>query len=183
MKYLVIPYFLIINLIMINNAFAQCTYYNGEQEYSSTCFQEFKDCEGGPVYYGVKVSISVNNKSGFLITESNSNGSSEAYILGSIYLFLDDGTKITLINRKYFWNLNGKMYHRFVLTSSEMNQLLNSNIKRIYYKECPFEEHCMSQFVNAYTYCNVRTEDYSWGAKIVKERIDWPRLISEIYIP
>jgi len=97
----------------------------------------------------------------------------EQSLSGKIFIYLDNGKVITLIDRNNEWVVNGDRFGLYELTTTEIGNLKHSNIRAVRYTTYTKFAHNNYQTSEVY---NKEREDYGYTTK----RVDFPSLIKAL---
>jgi hypothetical protein len=130
-------------LLTIGNLYSQCEFHTDNGIYKATCFKSLVSDNGdymlapeslvsdnGDYMLAPEISIAKNGNSGFFILKLGSLYS-HGGLRGNVIVYLDDNSKITLINRNLQWKVNRELFCQYVLTTKEILKLKKTNIKAV----------------------------------------------------
>ena len=160
-------------------SYSQCQLTTTNKTYKATCFESLLSGtqmpNSIPTPSTAEIAIAQNGNSGFFILKS------AARELKNVYLFLDDGTTITLIDRDYEWRVNYNTYGRYRLTVEEINKLKQSNIRAIRYwtgfdiNSSATEIYNKSKSYSSYDPLEMESKNHT------HERVNFPKLIRNLF--
>jgi hypothetical protein len=116
-------------LLTIGNLYSQCEFHTDNGIYKATCFKSLVS-DNGDYMLAPEISIAKNGNSGFFILKLGSLYS-HGGLRGNVIVYLDDNSKITLINRNLQWKVNRELFCQYVLTTKEILKLKKTNIKAV----------------------------------------------------
>ena len=110
------------------------------------------------------------------------------HVCGTIVLYLDDNTIITLIDRNQFDKVNEIYTSIYNLTANEIIKLKSTNIYSIRYGIIEGDANLKwnPHLYNQYTISNSEREEYidnydGTGRTVIHEKIDFPSIISKLF--
>jgi hypothetical protein len=168
-----LKFILFLALALISDlCYAQNTFFIGKQKFPSTEKISFKMNAAG--HYGFDFIIAKRQVGGLIALSTESM--TGVLIRGTAYLYLDDGSIITLVDRKihdYVDNVATTVYY---LTEAEVENLRSANINKIRFSlKCV---NCVSSEEGTFTAIN---EQPSYDLLGTESKIDIPSLVEQFY--
>lgn len=161
-------------IILTFHSFGQCRLTTKSGSYDATCFERLtKESTGSNS--GPEIAIAKNGKSGFLILKKPNTLNTQKF-RGKVFIYLDDSSIITLLDRGVQWKVNDELFGQYNLTASEVNRLKEINISAVRFWVCFEGAECDS----ASEYFNNEFTDKLYNKQVI--RIDFPKLISELFL-
>ncbi|MBN1639091.1 MAG: hypothetical protein JW866_08995 [Ignavibacteriales bacterium] len=179
LKFITMKYYLVAALFFfsIGSLFSQCELRTETGTYEALCFNSLVD-ESGYTMMTPKISIAKNGKSGYFILKLNSLGFGN--LSGNVILYLDDNSRITLINRNLQWKVNDELFCQFILTANEISKLKEINIRAVRY--WPYYTDGAKEYYNKEHYSMFSTPNKDGIPTQERyERTNLPELITKLY--
>lgn len=121
--------------------------YVGDNQYESAFTYTFCLPEGACNTFELDISIGKNGSSGILMLEAKVTFP-DIYIGGNVYLFLDDGSRITCTDKNVKDKVDGKSIAVYYLTAGEIELLKEKDITTVRFTLLPLS---MGNCVGDYT--------------------------------
>lgn len=145
---------LFLTFFVFLNSIAQNYIYKGSQQFPATPSWEFY-CEASQLPY-LEVQIAKTSTGGYLMISVDIHGSDNwEFIGGSAYVYLEDGSVITCIDKGIKDNVNNKSIALYTFTQAEMDKLKKSDIAQIRYS-IKSKPGVMGTFAGNYTAKNTK---------------------------
>ena len=119
----------VIFVLTFTNSYSQNIMYKGNKKFNATGEWEFK-CSFEAGIGNLEVQIARNENGGYLKLSADSNGNWN-YIGGNVYVFLEDGTKITCTDKGIKDEVDQRSVALYSFSNTEMEQLRKLDILKI----------------------------------------------------
>jgi hypothetical protein len=160
-------------LLLTNICYAQNTFFIGKQKFPATEKISFKMNAAG--HYGFDCIIAKRQEGGLIALSTESM--TGVLIRGTAYLYLDEGTIITLIDRKIYDYVDNTATTVYYLTESEIQTLRSENISKIRFSlKCG--QCSMSSEEGSFSAVN---EQLSMDLLGSESKVDIPALVENLY--
>lgn len=163
----------IYSFFLLSKGISQNLFFIGDKSYKIIEFQELTT-KGESSFTELKVSIGKDGENGLIILSKN-DFSRDLKISGELLIYLDDGSIIRCVDRGVRDRVNSTITTVYFLTASEVNRLKGENINTIRYSILRFGN------IEARAAENVRKKFFISPPEIEKNRVDFPKLINNLF--